>query len=59
MSLGMRTGRDFTGVSDTEVLDAIGYFIFPNLAPWGGYAYPFVTRYRRTGTTPTPACSRS
>ena len=35
-SLQRRTGRDFSEVSDAEILDGIEYFLFPNFMPWGG-----------------------
>jgi nitrite reductase/ring-hydroxylating ferredoxin subunit len=39
-------GIDATGLSETEALDAISYFMFPNFMPWGGLAYPLVYRFR-------------
>jgi len=45
-SLGERTGRDFSHLSDSEVLDGIEYFVFPNFVPWGGYLTPLVYRFR-------------
>jgi len=29
-------GRDFSQVTDSEMIDAIVYFTFPNLILWGG-----------------------
>ena len=34
----MTNGRDFSAASDSEMLDAIVYFIFPNFIMWGGYS---------------------
>ncbi|MGH9035572.1 MAG: aromatic ring-hydroxylating oxygenase subunit alpha [Acidimicrobiia bacterium] len=48
-SLGAQTGVDFSGISDTEVLDAIEYFVFPNTVIWGGYAFPMHYRVRPNG----------
>jgi phenylpropionate dioxygenase-like ring-hydroxylating dioxygenase large terminal subunit len=45
-SMGKRLGIDFTDRSDSEVLDAIQYQMFPNLIPWGGFSFPLVYRYR-------------
>lgn len=45
-SLAQRTGRDFSHVSDSEALDGIQYFVFPNFAPWAGYLTPLVYRFR-------------
>ncbi len=44
--LAVRTGRDFTDLSDTEALDGIEYFLFPNFFPWGGYLTPLVYLFR-------------
>ncbi len=39
-------GYDSTDVSDTEVLDAYTYNVFPNLSPWGGFSPNIVYRWR-------------
>ena len=39
-------GKDLSRVSDTEVLDAIHYFVFPNIVAWGAYPLPFQYRFR-------------
>lgn len=44
--LSVRTGRDFSHLSDAEALDGIEYFLFPNFFPWGGYLTPLVYRFR-------------
>ncbi len=37
---------DLSGASDAEMLDSIQYLLFPNFAPWGGYAIPIAYRFR-------------
>lgn len=44
--------RDLSGLSDSEVLDAIEYFLFPNLVPWGGQGVPICYRFRPNGNDP-------
>jgi phenylpropionate dioxygenase-like ring-hydroxylating dioxygenase large terminal subunit len=39
-------GVDHDGASDAELLDAIVYNVFPNFAPWGGFAPNIVYRWR-------------
>ena len=51
-SLERRSGRDFSKVSDAEVLDGIEYFVFPNFMPWGGWLTPFAYRFRPDGNDP-------
>ena len=43
---GELAGRDFDYVSDSEVTDAFTYNVFPNFAPWGGFAPNIVYRWR-------------
>lgn len=40
---------DFDQACDAEVLDAIVYNVFPNFAPWGGFAPNIVYRWRPHG----------
>jgi phenylpropionate dioxygenase-like ring-hydroxylating dioxygenase large terminal subunit len=47
--LAERTGRDYAALSDTEALDAVEYFVFPNFVPWAGYTTPLVYRFRPNG----------
>lgn len=42
-------GGDWSRVSDAEVLDALVYNVFPNFAPWGGFAPNIVYRWRPNG----------
>ncbi len=51
-SLQRRTGRDFSEVSDAEILDGIEYFLFPNFMPWGGWLTSFAYRFRPDGHDP-------
>jgi len=40
------SGRDHSHATDAEVLDAFTYNVFPNFAPWGGFAPNIVYRWR-------------
>jgi hypothetical protein len=51
-TLRSRAGIDTAGLSDAELLDAIEYFVFPNLVPWGGHVFPVVYRFRPWGNDP-------
>ncbi len=43
-------------ISDSELLDAIQYFVFPNFFPWGGqYFQNFIYRFRPNGNDPDSA----
>jgi phenylpropionate dioxygenase-like ring-hydroxylating dioxygenase large terminal subunit len=46
-------GIDLASASDPEVLDSPLYNIWPNLIVWGGYAIPWVYRFRPNGNDPT------
>jgi len=46
------SGRDYSGATDAEMLDAIQYFIFPNFFPWGGYSQNIVYRFRPAENDP-------
>lgn len=43
---------DLSGLSTSECLDAIEYFLFPNLVPWGGQGVPICYRFRPDGNDP-------
>ena len=45
-SFSRRWRCDLSGCSEAELLDSIQYLLFPNFAPWGGYAIPIVYRFR-------------
>jgi phenylpropionate dioxygenase-like ring-hydroxylating dioxygenase large terminal subunit len=42
-------GVDFSDASDSEMLDAVQYFVFPNFIPWAGNAFPMAYRVRPNG----------
>lgn len=42
-------GGEYDGVSDAETIDALVYNLFPNFAPWGGFAPNIVYRWRPNG----------
>jgi nitrite reductase/ring-hydroxylating ferredoxin subunit len=46
-----QNGYDHEGATDSELLDALVYNVFPNFAPWGGYMPNIVYRWR-PGKTP-------
>jgi hypothetical protein len=39
-------GRDYSGASDSEMLDAFTYNVFPNFSPWGGFPPNIIYRWR-------------
>lgn len=48
-ALQRTTATDLDGAADAEMLDAIVYNVFPNFAPWGGFAPNIVYRWRPNG----------
>ncbi|HEY1966596.1 MAG TPA: aromatic ring-hydroxylating dioxygenase subunit alpha [Pseudonocardia sp.] len=48
-AMGAQFGVDFSGASDSEMLDATQYFMFPNFIPWAGNAFPINYRVRPNG----------
>ncbi|BBX04722.1 aromatic ring-hydroxylating oxygenase subunit alpha [Mycolicibacterium moriokaense] len=46
-----RTAQREIDVSDSEAIDAIQYYVFPNFVPWGGLS-PIVYRFRPLGDRP-------
>jgi phenylpropionate dioxygenase-like ring-hydroxylating dioxygenase large terminal subunit len=50
--IGPMVGLDLGGRSDTEVLDSIEYFVFPNWFPWAGIAQGLQYRFRPNGMDP-------
>lgn len=46
-----QTGYDHDNATDSELLDALVYNVFPNFAPWGGFMPNIVYRWR-PGSTP-------
>ncbi|RWA20102.1 aromatic ring-hydroxylating oxygenase subunit alpha [Mycolicibacterium brumae] len=51
-NLEQRTGADLSKTSDSEMLDAIQYFVFPNMVPWAGAGAPLTYRFRPYGNNP-------
>jgi phenylpropionate dioxygenase-like ring-hydroxylating dioxygenase large terminal subunit len=51
-SLQNRTGRDYSDVTDAELLDGIEYFLFPNFMPWAGFLTSFAYLFRPDGQNP-------
>jgi phenylpropionate dioxygenase-like ring-hydroxylating dioxygenase large terminal subunit len=49
------TGLDPSEATDSELLDAIQYFVFPNFFPWGGVFQNIVYRFRPVGNDPERA----
>ena len=47
-----RTGIDVSDASNTEMMDGIEFYLFPNFAPWVGVALPMVYRVRPNGDDP-------
>ncbi|MCW5829345.1 MAG: aromatic ring-hydroxylating dioxygenase subunit alpha [Deltaproteobacteria bacterium] len=50
--IGGSSGWDLKQATDSEMLDAIQYFVFPNLFPWGGFFNNIVYRFRPDGHDP-------
>jgi hypothetical protein len=48
-AMGQQFGQDFSQASDSEMLDATQYFVFPNFIPWAGNAFPMAYRVRPNG----------
>lgn len=45
-------GVDLSGAADTEMLDSLQYYLFPNLVPWSGVGAPISYRFRPNGDNP-------
>jgi hypothetical protein len=43
---GTAFGRDYSNFSDSEMVDAFTYNVFPNFSPWGGMIPNIVYRWR-------------
>lgn len=46
------SGLDLSHATDSEMLDAIEYYVFPNFCPWGGYQRNIMYRFRPVGCDP-------
>lgn len=44
-----RSGQDISEVSDSEIVDSIAYFVFPNQQFFSGVSFPIVYRFRPLG----------
>ncbi len=44
--------KDYSQVTDSELLDAILYWVFPNIEIWGGYLANIVYQFRPAGNDP-------
>jgi phenylpropionate dioxygenase-like ring-hydroxylating dioxygenase large terminal subunit len=50
--LGATSAIDLDGLSDSEVVDGIQYYLFPNLVPFGGVGTSLTYRFRPIGHDP-------
>ncbi|HEY4409624.1 MAG TPA: aromatic ring-hydroxylating dioxygenase subunit alpha [Acidimicrobiia bacterium] len=50
--LSAGSGIDFSKLSNTEAIDSIEYYLFPNFLPWAGLGIPIVYRFRPNGLDP-------
>lgn len=50
--VGETLNLDYSESTDSEMLDAIQYWVFPNFFPWGGAAQNIVYRFRPDGNRP-------
>jgi len=50
--LGEKYGLDLSGYSETEMLDSIEYFCFPNMFLFPGITLPMIYRFRPNGMDP-------
>ena len=48
-AFGEASGLDYSGATDSEMLDNLTYNVFPNWSPWGGFAPNIVYRWRPWG----------
>jgi phenylpropionate dioxygenase-like ring-hydroxylating dioxygenase large terminal subunit len=53
--VGEARNHDYSHATDSEMLDAIQYFVFPNFFPWGGMGTNIVYRFRPDGLNPDSA----
>ena len=51
-ALGAMSGHDLSAISDTELVDAVQYFTFPNWFPWGSSGLALMYRFRPNGDDP-------
>ncbi|MBI1181268.1 MAG: hypothetical protein GC201_11980 [Alphaproteobacteria bacterium] len=53
--VGKNFNHDYSEATDSEMLDAIQYFVFPNFFPWGGMGTNITYRFRPDGLNPDSA----
>lgn len=51
--MGAGLARDFSHLSDAELVDTIQYFMFPNFCPWYGEGLPITYQFLPDGDDPT------
>ena len=54
-TVGPNFAKDYSSFTDSEMLDAIQYWVFPNFFPWGGVGTNIVYRFRPDGNNPNSA----
>jgi phenylpropionate dioxygenase-like ring-hydroxylating dioxygenase large terminal subunit len=50
--MAQQFGKDFSHLSDAEMLDSIQYYMFPNFCPWYGEGLPLVYQFLPLGDDP-------
>jgi phenylpropionate dioxygenase-like ring-hydroxylating dioxygenase large terminal subunit len=50
--MSQQFGRDFSHLSDADMLDSIQYWMFPNFCPWYGEGLPLVYQFLPLGDDP-------
>lgn len=50
--LAAQTGRDFSALSDAEMVDSLQYMVFPNTVIFRGYGVPAIYRFRPNRNDP-------
>ncbi|SNC62607.1 Rieske [2Fe-2S] domain-containing protein [Marinobacter sp. es.048] len=51
-TMGTALQRDFSHLSDAELVDTVQYFMFPNFCPWYGEGLPLVYQFLPYGDDP-------
>jgi phenylpropionate dioxygenase-like ring-hydroxylating dioxygenase large terminal subunit len=50
--LADRTGLDLSNSADSDILDTLQYYLFPNFVPWAGVGLPLIYRFLPNGHDP-------
>lgn len=50
--MAQQLGKDFSHLSDAELLDSIQYYMFPNFCPWYGEGLPLAYQFLPLGDDP-------